>query len=317
MKKVIFDTDIGIDDAMALLFLHHATDVDLIAITTGFGNASVSDTTRNALYMKELFNMSAAVYAGAAMPVGSALGEGYADFVHGKNGLGDIPITTPMCEAEAMPAAEAIVELVRANPHVLSIVAVGRMTNLAMALALDPELPSLIKELIVMGGVFGYNGHRGNVSPVAEANIAGDPLAADRVFTSGIPTTIVGLDVTAETVMNEAYIGQLRQAAGASGEFIHQISRFYFGFYEKVTGKAECPIHDASAVAYLLRPDLYRTEAAVVRVATEGIAMGQTIHDSTRRVFATNDWLGLPTCNICIGVNAPAVMELYLSTLSG
>ena len=316
MKKVIFDTDIGIDDAMALLFLHHAPVADLIAITTGFGNASVSDTTRNALYMKELFNMSAAVYAGAAMPVGSALGEGYADFVHGKNGLGDIPLTTPMCEAEATPAAEAIVELVRANPHELSIVAVGRMTNLAMALALDPELPSLIKELIVMGGVFGYNGHRGNVSPVAEANIAGDPLAADRVFTSGIPTTIVGLDVTAETVMNEAYIDQLRQSAGASGEFIHQISRFYFGFYEKVIGKAECPIHDASAVAYLLRPDLYRTEAAVVRVATEGIAMGQTIHDSTRRVFATDDWLDLPTCNVCVGVDAPAVMALYLSTLS-
>ena len=116
MKKVIFDTDIGIDDAMALLFLHHAPDLDLIAITTGFGNASVSDTTRNALYMKERFNMSAAVYAGAATPVGSALGEGYADFVHGKNGLGDIPLTAPMCEAEAMPAAEAIVELVRANP---------------------------------------------------------------------------------------------------------------------------------------------------------------------------------------------------------
>ena len=116
MKKVIFDTDIGIDDAMALLFLHHAPDVDLIAITTGFGNASVSDTTRNALYMKELFNMSAAVYAGAATPVGSASGEGYADFVHGKNGLGDIPLTTPMCEAEATPAAEAIVELVSRIP---------------------------------------------------------------------------------------------------------------------------------------------------------------------------------------------------------
>ena len=215
-----------------------------------------------------------------------------------------------------MPAAEAIAELVRANPHEISIVAVGRMTNLAMALALEPKLPSLVKELVVMGGVFGYNGHRGNVSPVAEANIAGDPLAADRVFTSGIPTTIVGLDVTAETVMNRAYIGRLRQAAGASGEFIHQISRFYLGFYEKVTGKAACPIHDASAVAYLLRPDLYRTEAAVVRVATEGIAIGQTIHNSTRRVFATNDWVDFPTCNICIGVNAPAVMELYLSTLS-
>ena len=91
MKKVIFDTDIGIDDAMALLFLHHAPDVDLIAITTGFGNASVSDTTRNALYMKELFNMSAAVYAGAVIPVGSALGEGYAHLSMAKTALATFP----------------------------------------------------------------------------------------------------------------------------------------------------------------------------------------------------------------------------------
>ena len=131
MKKVIFDTDIGIDDAMALLFLHHAPDVELIAITTGFGNASVRDTTRNALYMKELFSMSAAVYAGSATPVGKALGESYPDFVHGENGLGDISLTTPMCEAEAMPAAEAIVRLVKANPQEISIGAVSRMNSLA------------------------------------------------------------------------------------------------------------------------------------------------------------------------------------------
>ena len=316
MKRVIFDTDIGIDDAMALLFLHHSPEVELVAITTGFGNASVSTTTRNALYVKGLFNLNAAVYAGASMPIGNSLGEGYPDFVHGKNGLGDIPLTTPVLKSERTKAAQAIVELAKANPHELSIVAVGRLTNLALALELHPELPSLVKELIVMGGVFGYNGHRGNVSPVAEANIAGDPTAADIVFTSGIPTTIVGLDVTAETVMSEAYIAQLRQRAGASGEFIYQISRFYLNFYEKISGKAECPIHDASAVAYLLNPELYRTEAAVVRVATEGIGIGQTIHDSTRRTYATNDWLNRPACNICVGVDAPGVLAMYMSTLS-
>ena len=250
------------------------------------------------------------------MPIGNSLGEGYPDFVHGKNGLGDIPLTTPVLKSERTKAAQAIVELAKANPHELSIVAVGRLTNLALALELHPELPLLVKELIVMGGVFGYNGHRGNVSPVAEANIAGDPTAADIVFTSGIPTTIVGLDVTAETVMSEAYIARLRQRAGASGEFIYQISRFYLNFYEKISGKAECPIHDASAVAYLLNPELYRTEAAVVRVATEGIGIGQTIHDSTRRTYATNDWLNRPACNICVGVDAPGVLAMYMSTLS-
>ena len=146
----------------------------------------------------------------------------------------------------------------------------------------------------------------------SRGNIAGDPLAADechqwnphrhrrlrRYRRDGYePTTLASCAkplVRAESLST--------RSAGL------------FGFPRG--DQAECPIHDASAVAYLLRPDLYRTEAAVVRVATEGIAIGQTIHDSTRRVFATNDWVDFPTCDICIGVNAPAVLKLYLSTLS-
>jgi purine nucleosidase len=316
MKKVIFDTDIGIDDAMALLFLHRAAEVDLVAITTGFGNASLEDTTRNALYTTELFEIDTPVYAGASDAMGEQLGEGYPDFVHGKNGLGDIPMTTPVGQAQDKSAAQAIVDLVRANPGEIIIVAVGRMTNVALALAIDPELPKFVKELIVMGGFFGYNGHRGNVSPVAEANIAGDPTAADIVFTCGMPTTIVGLDVTLETVMDEAYIERLRQTAGHAGEFIYQITRHYFAFHARVNGKSECPIHDASAVAFLLKPELFRTESAIVRVATQGIALGQTIHGQPNKGYATDDWDGRPACDICVGVDAAAVMDLYLDTLA-
>jgi len=316
MNKVIFDTDIGIDDAMALLFLHRAEDVDLLAITTGFGNASLEDTTRNALYTTELFGIDTPVYAGAAAALGEQLGEGYPDFVHGKNGLGDIPMTTPVGKAQDKSAAQAIVDLVRAHPHEISIIAVGRMTNVALALAIDPDLPMFVKALIVMGGFFGYNGHRGNVSPVAEANIAGDPSAADIVFTCGMPTTIVGLDVTMETVMDEAFIQRLRDTAGDAGEFIYQISRHYFAFHERVNGKSECPVHDASAVAFLLKPELFRTESAIVRVATTGIALGQTIHGQPNKGYATDDWDARPACDICVGVDAAAVMDLYLTTLA-
>jgi purine nucleosidase len=315
-KKVIFDTDIGIDDAMALLFLHRAEEVELLAITTGFGNASLDDTTRNALYTTELFEIDAPVYAGAAVALGEQLGEGYPDFVHGKNGLGDIPMTTPAGKVQDKSAAQAIVDLVRAHPHEISLIAVGRMTNVALALAIDPDLPKFVKELIVMGGFFGYNGHRGNVSPVAEANIAGDPTAADIVFTCGMPTTIVGLDVTMETAMDEAYIQRLRDTAGDAGEFIYQISRHYFAFHERVNGKSECPIHDASAVAFLLKPELFRTESAIVRVATTGIALGQTIHGQPNKGYATDDWDARPACNICVAVDAAAVMALYLDTLA-
>ena len=134
MKKVIFDTDIGIDDAMALLFLHYSPDVELKAIVSGFGNANIDTTTRNALYMKEYFGIEAPVYRGAGQPVGKRLGSGYPDFVHAENGLGGIDIDEPTTQAEALPGPEAIVEVVKNNPHEISIVAVGRLTNLALAL---------------------------------------------------------------------------------------------------------------------------------------------------------------------------------------
>ena len=316
MKKVIFDTDIGIDDAMALLFLHFSPAVDLRAIITGFGNASIDDTTRNALYIKEYFGIDAPVYRGAEKPIGERLGEGYPDFVHGGNGLGDIELSEPTGQPEAMPGAEAMVEIAKDHPQEISIVAVGRLTNLALALELCPELPDLVNEIVVMGGAFGFNGHRGNVSPVAEANIAGDPLAADRVFTSGLRTTIVGLDVTQETIARNAFFDALNENAGKAGDFIYRISRCYLDFHQRVTGDYACPVHDSSAVAYLLNPYPFITEVAVVRVVTEGIAIGQTIHSVPDAEYETTAWKKQPVCRICTGVNPDMVLDLYLETLT-
>ncbi len=217
MKHVIFDTDIGIDDAMALLFLHYAEEVQLEAVCTVAGNASLDNVTRNALYVCERFGIDAPVYRGAAGPIGAALTKDHPDFVHGANGLGNLPFDDPTRQAESSTAAQAIVEMAQAKPGKLSIVAVGRLTNLAEAIALCPELPSLIRELVVMGGVFMRRDHRGNVSPVAEANMGGDPGAADRVFGSGLKTTLVGLDVTQETIMDEAFIPRRRRSAEDAG----------------------------------------------------------------------------------------------------
>lgn len=316
MKKVIFDTDPGIDDAMALLFLHYSPDVELKAIVSGFGNADIDTTTRNALYLAEYFGIDAPVYRGAGMPVGERLGDGYPDFVHGVNGLGDIGIREPATEAGSLPGPEAIVEIVKQNPHEISIIAVGRLTNLALALDLCPELPALVREVVVMGGAFGYNGHRGNVSPVAEANIAGDPQAADRVFTSGLPVTIVGLDVTHETVADDRFFESLQATAGRAGDFIYRISRYYLDFHEEVTGSYACPVHDSSAVAYLIDPGLYRTEEVAVRVVTEGIAIGQTIAGDPGADFASSAWKDRPTCRICTSVDPDRVLALYAKTLA-
>ena len=167
-----------------------------------------------------------------------------------------------------------------------------------------------------MGGAFGFNGHRGNVSPVAEANIAGDPLAADRVFTSGLRITIVGLDVTQETVARRHFFETLKDNAGSAGDFIYRISRFYLDFHERVTGRHECPVHDSSAVAYLLSPYPFTTTAAGVRVVTEGIAIGQTIFGDPDADYESTAWKDKPVCRICTGVNADMVLELYAETLS-
>jgi inosine-uridine nucleoside N-ribohydrolase len=316
VKRVIFDTDIGIDDAMALLFLHGAAEAELAAITTVAGNASLDDVTRNALVVAERFGIDAPVFRGAAGPLGEALGEGYPDFVHGRNGLGDTPLPEPGRRAQDLPAAEAIVDLARRQPGQLSVVAVGRLTNLADALALEPALPELLKELVVMGGVFGFHGHRGNVSPVTEANFGGDPLAADRVLGAGIPTTVVGLDVTQETIMDEAFIDALAARAGDAGTFIHAITRHYFDFYESLGGGRQCPIHDSSAVACLLYPGLYTTATGPVRVVTEGVALGQGILGEHPERYLSDAWRDRPACRVARSVDAAGVRERYLAALS-
>jgi len=315
-QRVIFDTDIGIDDAMALLFLHYSQQVKLEAITTVSGNASIANTTRNALYVKERFGIDAPVYRGASGPIGPSLGRGHPDFVHGSNGLGDIDFEEPAASAELTNAAKAIVELVTRNPGEISIVAVGRLSNLARALELAPRLPGLLRQVVIMGGVFGFRGHRGNVSPVAEANIAGDPVAADRVLGCGAPITVAGLDVTHETVMDEAFIDALASGAGDAGSFIRDITGFYFDFYASINGgRRECPIHDSSAVACLLAPQLYETVHGPVRVVSRGIAMGQAILGEQPDKYVSDAWRDRPATAVCHSVDADAVRRLYLDTL--
>lgn len=317
MHKVLFDTDIGIDDAMALLFLHCSDAVEVKGIITGFGNASLDQTTRNAFFLKQKFGIATPVFRGAKAPVAVSPLTTYPDFVHGKNGLGDISIPTIDVPSSGLDGPQAICDLVQKYPHELTLVCVGRLTNLALALEICPSLPDLVKQLIVMGGAFGFNGHQGNVSPVAEANITGDPVAADRVFQAGFPVTIVGLDVTEEVVMDEDYFLTLKEKAGDAGDFVYDISRHYLEFHRDTRGVFACPVHDSSAVAYLLRPDLYRTKASVVRVVTEGSAAGQTVRGDPDESWAVGGWENLPVCQVCVSVDSVGVLDLYRDTLCG
>lgn len=316
MKKLLLDTDPGVDDAMALLFLHRHPVVELLGLTTVFGNAETDITTRNALYLCERFGIEVPVARGAALPLVRPP-RGAAPDVHGDDGLGNLegPVITTR-QPDARPAHRFIIDTLRQHPGEVTLLAVGPLTNLALALAEEPGITRLAKQVVVMGGAFGIGGQGGNVSPVAEANILADPHAADAVFTAPWPVTIVGLDVTHEVLMDHAFFERLRAEGGAEGEFIWDCSRHYVGFYGRHVGVDGCYVHDSSAVAYVIASELFVTRAGSVRVVEQGIAIGQTIQCAAGRSYSQGQaWHGLPEQQVCISVRAQGVLELFTQTL--
>lgn len=314
--KIIYDTDPGVDDAMALLLLARHQRIELIGVTTVFGNADIATTTRNALYLKQKLGFAAPVAQGAGAPlVGQP--DDPPTFVHGMNGLGDVALPDITETADPRPAHQLIIDLVRANPGEVVIVAVGRMTNLERALREAPEIVGLVRQVVVMGGAFGRNGHTGNVTPVAEANIWGDPDAADIVFGAAWPVAIAGLDVTQQTIMTDAYLNELATAAGSDGAFVRAISAFYQTFHRASAGLDGFYVHDSSAVALALHPEFYRVETGAIRVVTEGIAIGQTIIKPDGRNYPPGAWDNRPSQSIAVAVDAAAVLRFYRDTLVG
>jgi len=316
MKTILLDTDPGVDDAMALLFLHRHPAARLLGITTVFGNAEVETTTRNALHLCERFGIAAPVARGAARPLRREP-RGAAVEVHGEDCLGNLGVAGHGARAaDARPAHRFIVDALRAHPGEVSLLALGPLTNLALALAEAPEIAGLAREVVVMGGAFGIGGQGGNVSPVAEANMLSDPHAADAVFTAAWPVSIVGLDVTHRVLMDPAAFERLREQGGAEGEFIWRASRHYVDFYGRYLGVQGCYVHDASAAAFVLAPELFDTRAGPVRVVDEGLAVGQTIQRATgRRYLQGEAWQGLPDQRVCSAVQADAVLDLFMGTL--
>lgn len=302
--KIIFDTDPGIDDAMALLMLARDPRAELVGITTVFGNAAVDRTTANALALCERFGIEVPVARGAARGL-VRVPTDFPEMVHGRDGMGNVGLQKAQRRTEeALPAHEFISALARRHPGELTLVAVGPLTNLALALQHDPQLVDHVKSVVVMGGAFGENGHRGNVSPVAEANIAGDPHAADLVFTARWPVTIVGLDVTHEVLLSTAYLDALGREGAVEGAFIRDITRHYEDFYLPRSGGGIFS-HDASAVACALDPTPFQLRTGPVRVVTEGIAAGQTIQRRPGENVPATDWDAAPDQCVCVAVDAP------------
>lgn len=313
MHKVIYDTDPGVDDAMALLFLHRSPDIDLLGITTVFGNASVETTTRNALFLKREWDIPAPIAKGAHMTFDPLRKErAWPTRVHGNNGLGDIEVPeTVDLPLDPRPAHQFIIDTVRAHPGEVRLVAVGRMTNLALALRQDPEIAELVKDVVIMGGNFYVHG---NVSPVAEANIHGDPEAADIVMAAPWKVTVVGLDVTAATVMTRSFLADMAAEGDQGLRLLNDLSQSYIDFYSHIVDDGMM-VHDSCACVYVVAPELFETKTGGVRVVCGGIADGQTVLKPDGRRFPPGDWDGLPSQTVCTAVQSERVLDLIRDTL--
>jgi len=313
MHKVIYDTDPGVDDAMALLFLHRHPEIDLIGITTVFGNASIETTTRNALFLKREWDIAAPVAKGASVTIDPARAEReWPAMVHGHNGLGNIDVPEAIdLPLDPRPAHRFIIDTVRANPGEIRLVAVGRMTNLALALKEDPEIATLVKDVVIMGGNFYVPG---NVSPVAEANIHGDPEAADIVMTAPWKVVVIGLDVTSITTMSRSYLGEIAVQGDKAVKQLDALSQHYIDFYAHAVEDGMM-VHDSCASVYVVAPELFTTITGAVRVVCGGIADGQTVVKADGRRFPPGDWDGLPSQVVATGIESDKVVDLIRGTL--
>jgi inosine-uridine nucleoside N-ribohydrolase len=200
--------------------------------------------------------------------------------------------------------------MARRHAGELTLVAVGPLTNLALALRHDPTVADNVQRVVVMAGAFGTHGHGGNVSPVAEANAYNDPHAADLVFGARWPVTIVGLDVTHEVLMSTDYLAALGRDGGDEGRFIWDITRVYEAFYTARTGGGIYS-HDASAVACALDASPFTVRSGPVRVVPDGIAAGQTIQAQPGRRYSAPGWEAAPAQSVCVGVDATRLLAEF------
>lgn len=319
-RKVIYDTDPGVDDAMALYYALAHPDIEVVGITTTFGNVTVEQAATNALYLTQLVNRNIPVTQGVKTPWCKP-GEAPPDFIHGADGLGNLPSRTASTnQLDLRSSAQFIVDMARAHPGDITLVAVGPLGNLSTALKLAPELPTLLREVIIMGGTIV---EPGNVSPVAEANIWNDPHAADIVFSAGWKLTMVGLDVTHQLILPLALFKKIAEyhRHPATDTLHHAVSfyaDFYSGLYPHVAAIHGCFGHDVMAFLVLTNPELFGIERGRVRVATDGLAQGQTMLRRKAIDYPQTGWgSNIPETDVCLRVDASACLSLVERTLMG
>lgn len=310
--KLIIDTDPGIDDSMTILMAFQTPELEILGLTTIFGNVTTEDATRNALTLCEMAGCPGVPVAeGSPEPLKGGKPR-VAEFAHGYDGMGNISLTPPKAKKCDKNASEFLVDKVSEYPGEVSILALGPLTNLALAIKRDSSFASKVKNIVVLGGAFFA---LGNVNPAAEANIYGDPEAADVVFTSGANIAVVGINITTQVKLTDADLLELRQSKGRYVRLLGDMCKFYRDWHVKSDGVHGIFLHDPVSFMALVRPDLFTFKKGVVRVETQGICTGHTLMDQgLKRWNVSNPWTGYSPVSVAWTVNVDKVLN-YIKRL--
>lgn len=321
-KKVIFDTDPGSDDALALMLALNSPELDVRAITVVPGNVTAAQGLENALRMVSLANRCDIPVAGGAQhPLFQKLIT--AEFWHGKNGLANVELPPSRCKVDGRFGPDLIIQMVHAAPHEMTLVPVGPLTNIAMAVLKDPSIVPLVKEVVLMGGSIGG----GNVNAAAEANIYNDPEAAQIVFQAGWPVSMVGLDVGDKTLLSNKYLDQLGTTHGPINDFIYSVAKYLIGLSAKF-GSPGTPMYDPLAVGVAIDSTLVKAPEMHVDVETRGeFTRGETV--ANRHGYVEHNVLHgdhymiegvdqvAPNAKVCVEVEADRFLQLFVSRIQG
>jgi len=263
-RRVIIDTDPGTDDALAILLALNSPELKVEALTVVPGNVVAEQGLENALKLVSLANRCDVLVAGGAKhPLNQKLYT--AEYWHGKNGLADIELPAPKCKADPRFGPDLIIELVHKYPHEITLIPVGPLTNIALAVSRDPSIAGLVHDIVIMGG--SVSG--GNVTASAEANIYNDPEAAQIVFNAGWVVTMIGSDVGERTLMTRKDVTELQSTHGPQNDLAAKIGDFYLSRAEK-TGYSGAAMYDPLAVGTVIDPTVVKLQDMHVDVETRG-----------------------------------------------
>ena len=309
-RKIIIDTDPGVDDTMAIFFALCSPELEIVGLTTIFGNVHTQLATKNALRLLEIAGRTDIPVAPGADDALTQPYEGPVPTVHGADGQGDIFLPDPAGAPLDITAAQFIVEQLRAHPGEITLVPVGPLTNIALALRLEPRITEWVDEVVLMGGNALVPG---NASPAGEANIRNDPEAADVVFGADWQVTMVGLDVTLRVHMTPEHIAEYATHGNPMSDHITRVLPHYRNYFESNYDAEGIFVHDSSAIAYLIDPELFKVRHWPICVGTQGLGRGKTWPATGGHVLSA--WENRRAVNVCVGVDGERLVELEAERL--